>query len=190
MEYVAVSVSRPTWLSMSLPQEVAELLRLAPKADRPDGSGRSISFLARGPWFLRAVPTEALKEALAVETVRNRLVATARLGEKLQLSFPIRAAEYLRLELVARSKGLRGVEDPFLWIVPAPEYHASRRGHDAPRKDGADPALPHVYLVRAFVPLPRDLGGLAELESRIEQEEWAPGVEVLQRVGRTRRTAV
>lgn len=194
MEYVGLSVSRPSWLNLSLPQEVADLLRLDPKTSNGVDGGRSVSFLARGAGILRVVPTGAVREALAVETLRHRLVATARLTDKLLLNLPVRVAQHLRLETVVRPSGARGTDDLLLWLVPAPEYYPFRRGPDVPKGAPAtvppDAPLPHVYLVRSLLPVSREVGALPDLESRIEQEEWAPAVEALQKVGRGRRPAV
>ncbi len=191
VEYVALRATHPSWLTMSLPTEVATALRLRKDPEGGAERGRSISFLARGSGILRVVSTSALREALAVETLRHRLIATARMTDKLLLTLPAQVAQYLRLELVARPSGVRGTDDSLLWLTPAAEYYESRRapsGRKTPSPEGS--ASPHVYLLKSLFPLPKELTGLAELEDRIEQEEWRPAVETLQRVTRGRRSGV
>jgi hypothetical protein len=44
--------------------------------------------------------------------------------------------------------------------------------------------------MRSLYPFPKELSALAELEYRIEEEEWRPTVEALQRVSRGRRVVL
>jgi len=47
-----------------------------------------------------------------------------------------------------------------------------------------------VYVTKSLFPFPKEFQPLAELEYRIEEEEWRPAVEALQRVGRSRRVVL
>lgn len=197
MEYVIARATHPTWLTMQLPTEIAQLLRYEPDSRSPPIAGRTISFLGRGPGVVRVIATYPAREALAVETVRNRLIASARPGERLLFTLPASVAQYLGLKVTLRrsklhgaaTERLRGTDDSVLWMVPAPEYYEFRSVVDAEKPWVAPASGPfaHVYLVKSLVPLPRELGQLAEVEYRIEEDEWRPGVEALQKVGRGRR---
>ena len=188
MEYVIAHTTKPTHLTLSLPGEVAQRIGLAVAATEKVEGGRSISFLSRGPGIARVMTTHSAREALAIETVRGRLIASARPSGVLGFTFPVRLARYLQLDLTPRPGRPRGTDDTILWIVPAPEYYdfhrpaSDREGPDHPRSPGSS----HVYLAKSLVPLPKELSHLAETEARIEQEEWRPGVEALQRLERVR----
>ncbi len=190
MEYVILRATHPSWLTMHLPNEVALLAGFGPDASAIPNESRSISFLSRGTGLVRVVATYPAREALAVETLRNRLLATARPTERLLFSLPATVAQHLRLEVTSRPpRRLRGTDDTVVWFVPAPEYYAFRRA-EAEERPWADPSgfgVGHVYLAKSLHPFPRELSQLAETESRIEQEEWRPGIEALQRVARVRR---
>ena len=51
-------------------------------------------------------------------------------------------------------------------------------------------AFARVYVMRSLYPFPKEVATLSELEYRIEEEEWRPAVEALQRVGRGRRVVL
>jgi hypothetical protein len=78
----------------------------------------------------------------------------------------------------------RGTDDRILFLIPEEEYHDAC----AAKSEGASWAGPrgggraHIYVAKAVVPLPRGLAQLSELERRIEEEEWRPGVAALQKV--------
>src|SRR5208283_1824507 len=84
MEYVGLKTVHPTWLTLQLPSEVAELLRFDPNS-RQDSRvpGRGLAYLARGPGIARVVSAYAARELLPVEIVRERYLATAHPTEKL-----------------------------------------------------------------------------------------------------------
>ena len=189
MEYVVVRAMHPTWLTLQLPTEVASLLRYDPGAPGSGEASRSISFLARGPGIARVIATHPGREALAVETVRSRLLATARPGDRLLFTLPTPLAQHLGLQVYARGPRVRGTDDSLLWFVPAPEYYEFRSvtaaGHPWTGPSGS--SMAHVYVAKSLIPLPRDLAGLAATENRIEETEWRPGVAALQRIGRPRR---
>ncbi len=193
MEYVIVRATHPTWLTMQLPGEVADLLLFRPEADGPQReTSRTISFLARGPGIARVIASHPAREALAVETVRNRLIASARPGDRHLFTLPAPAVQHLGLQVYSRGPRLRGTDDTLLWFVPAPEYYEYRAVVEA-GKAWTGPSgggFAHVYVTKSLVPFPRELGLLAELEYRIESEEWRPAVEALQRVGRGRRVVL
>jgi hypothetical protein len=189
MEYVIVRASHPTWLTMQLPTEVGQLICYDPTVDRGGVAARSISFLARGPGIARVVATYPAREALAVETVQERLLATARPGERLLFTLPAPVAQHLGLKVYAKGDRVKGTDDSVVWFVPAPEYYEFRSVVDHARSWHGPSSGPfaHVYLARSLVPFPRELGELAALEIRVEEEEWRPTVATLQRLGRGRR---
>ena len=190
MEYVVLRAVHPTWLTTQLPLEVAELIRFRPEEASDRDGGRSISFLSRGPGVARVIAALAAREALAVETVRGRLLASARPGERHLFSLPTAVIRHLGLQVYSRGpRAGRGTDDRLLWFVPAPEYYEYRSVVEAGRRwsEPSNGPFAHVYVAKSLLPFPRDIGGLAEFELRIEQEEWRPGIEALQRVGRGRR---
>lgn len=193
MEYVVVRATHPTWLTMQLPTEVATLIRFDPPgAGETRDGGASISFLARGAGLVRVIATRPAREALAIETVRSRLLATARPGDRLLFTLPASVAEHLGLKVYSRGARVRGTDDSLLWFVPAPEYYEYRTliASGKPWTGPSGGPFAHVYLAKSLVPFPRELAQLAEQEYRIEQEEWLPGVEALHRLGRGRRVVL
>ncbi len=192
MEYVVVRAMHPTWLSMQLPMEVADLLQFRPEDGPHWEASRSVSFLSRGPGLVRVIATYPAREALAVETVRNRFLATARAGDRHLLTLPNPVARHLGLQVYAKGPHLRGTDDGLVWFLPAPEYYEYRSVVGNGRRWTAPSSGPfaHVYLAKSLLPLPREFGNLAELEFRIEEDEWGPAVEALQRVARTRRVVL
>ena len=193
MEYVILRASHPTWLTMQLPSEVGQLIRYRPEEGLSRETSRSISFLGRGPGLARVIATHPAREALAVETVRGRLLASARPGDRFLFSLPTGVIDHLGLQVRLRgSGGARRTPDGVVWFVPAPEYYEFRAVVDAGRVWTGPSSGPfaHVYLAKSLVPFPKDFARLAELEYRIEEEEWRPGIEALQRVGRGRRVVL
>jgi len=192
VEYVVVRATHPSWLTMQLPTEVADLLRYHPEEGLHRDASRSVSFLARGAGLARLIATHPAKDALAVETVRNRLLATARPGDRLLFTLPAPVVQHLGLQVYSKGPHLRGTDDTLLWFVPAPEYYEYRSVVGAGKSWTAPSSGPfaHVYLAKSLLPLPRELGQLAENEFRIEEEEWRPAVEALQRIGRSRRAVL
>jgi len=191
MEYVIIRATHPTWLTMQLPTEVAQLICFDPKAEAGATGARSVSFLARGQGIARVIATYPAREALAVETVRDRLLATARPGERLLFTLPSPVAEHLGLKVYSRGSRVKGTDDSVLWLVPAPEYYEFRSVAESGKGWSGPSSGPfaHVYLTRSMVPLPKDLAALADLEIHVEEEEWRPAVAALQRLGRGRRHA-
>ncbi|HTZ62423.1 MAG TPA: hypothetical protein VMC82_07285, partial [Thermoplasmata archaeon] len=78
------------------------------------------------------------------------------------------------------------------WFVPAPEYYEYRSVVESGKGWSGPSSGPfaHVYVMKSLVPFPREIGQLAELELRVEEEEWRPGIEALQKVGRGRRVVL
>jgi hypothetical protein len=193
MEYVIVRAVHPTWLTMQLPLEVAELIRFRPEEGSARDASRSISFLARGPGFARVIATHPAREALAVETVRDRLLASARPGERHIFSLPTALLRHLNIQVYSRGpRAGRGTDDRTVWFVPAPEYYEYRSVVES-GKTWTGPSngpFAHVYVAKSLIPFPRELSQLAELELRIEEEEWRPGIAALQKVGRGRRVVL
>ena len=193
MEYVVVRATHPTWLTMQLPGEIADLLRFRPEPTGPTmEASRTISFLARGPGFARVVASQPAREAIAVETVRNRLIASARPGDRHLFTLPAPVVQHLGLQVYSRGPRLRGTDDSLLWFVPAPEYYEYRSVVEAGKSWAGPTGAPfaHVYMAKSLLPFPREFAQLAELDYRIESEEWRPAVEALQRVGRGRRVVL
>lgn len=193
MEYVIVRAVHPSWLTMQLPLEVAELLRFRPEEGAAHEASRSVSFLARGAGIVRVIATHPAREALAVETVRGRLLATARPGDRHIFSMPTAVLRHLGVQVYSRGpRAGRGTDDRTIWFVPAPEYYEYRAVAEAGRSWTGPSSGPfaHVYLAKSIFPFPREFGQLAELELRIEEEEWRPGIEALQKVGRGRRVVL
>ena len=193
MEYVVIRATHPTWLTLQLPSEVADLLRYRPEDDGPNReASRTIAFLARGAGFSRVLASAPAKEALAVETVRSRLIASARPGDRGLFTLPAPVVQHLGLKVYSRGPRLRGTDDALVWFVPAPEYYEYRSVLEG-RRAWTGPsggAFAHVYLAKSLLPFPREFGGLAELDFRIEEAEWRPAVEALKRVGRGRRVVL
>jgi hypothetical protein len=193
MEYVIVRATHPTWLTMQLPSEVADLLLFRPENDGPHReTSRTISFLGRGPGVARVIASLPAREALAVETVRNRLIASARPGDRHLFTLPAPVVQHLGLQVYSRGPRLRGTDDTLVWFVPAPEYYEYRSVVESGKPWGGPTGggFAHVYLAKSLLPFPREFGQLAELEYRIEADEWRPAVEALQRVGRGRRVVL
>ncbi len=192
MEYVIVRANHPTWLTMQFPTEVAQLICFDPKAERGATAARSISFLARGPGIARVIATHPAREALAVETVRDRLLATARPGDRHLFTLPGRVAQHLGLQVYARGPREKGTDDCVLWFVPAPEYYEFRSVVDAGKAWTGPSSGPfaHVYLAKSLMPFPKELETLAELEFKVEDDEWRPAVAALQKLGRARRVVL
>ncbi len=193
MEYVILRAIHPSWLTMQLPLEVGELIRFCPEDRSGPEASRAISFLARGPGIVRVIATHPAREALAVETVRGRLLATARPGQRRIFSLPTAVLRHLNLQVYSRGpRAGRGTDDRTVWFVPAPEYYEYRAVVEAGRawSGPSNGPFAHVYAAKSLVPFPRELAQLAELELRIEEEEWRPAIETLQRVGRGRRVVL
>jgi hypothetical protein len=192
MEYVVVRAMHPTWLTLQLPTEVANLIRFDPGAPGSGDASRSISFLSRGPGISRVIATHPGREALAVETVRSRLLATARPGDRLLFTLPAPVAQHLGLRVYSRGPRVRGTDDSILWFVPAPEYYEYRSVVSSGKRwDGPSGApFAHVYLTKSLVPFPREMATLAESEFRIEEEEWRPSLATFHRIGRARRAVL
>jgi hypothetical protein len=193
MEYVVLRAVHPTWLTMQLPLEVADLIRFRPEEGPAREASRSISFLARGPGVARVISTHAAREALAVETVRGRLLASARPGERHLFSLPTALLRHLGLQIYSRGpRAGRGTDDRTIWFVPAPEYYEYRSvvGVGRPWTSPSVGPYAHVYVAKSLFPFPREFAQLAELELRIEEEEWRPGIEALQKVGRGKRVVL
>jgi hypothetical protein len=148
--------------------------------------------VARGPGVARVIASYPAREALAVETVRNRLIASARPGDRHLFTLPSPVAQHLGLQVYSRGPRLRGTDDSLLWFVPAPEYYEYRSVVEAGKRwTGPTGTLfAHVYVARSLFPFPKEFAQLAETEFGIEEEEWRPGVQALQRVGRGRRVVL
>ena len=79
MEYIALKTVHPTWLTLQLPNEVADLLGYdASKTASRHSAGHGLAYLSRGPGVVRVVSAYAAREVLPIEVVRNRYLATAR----------------------------------------------------------------------------------------------------------------
>jgi len=188
MEYVVVRAVHPTYLSVQLPVEVAELIQFRPDDVRELRSpARGISFLARGPGIVRVVASYAAGELLGLETIRNRYIAPARVSSKFLFSLPAQVVDHLGLRTRTRGpSGVKATDDGLLWFVPAPEYYEFRARERTP-KGWTGPStggFAHVYLTRSVLPLGPGFDALAALEDRVESEEWRPRIEALSHAGR------
>lgn len=189
MEYVVVWASHPSWMTLQLPRNVAELMGYRPEEGVERDSSRTIAFLARGAGVARVVATHPAREALAVETVRSRFLASARPGDRHVFTLPTAVVSHLGLRVTQRGpRAGRGSDDGLVWLVPAPEYYEYRAVVDDGRTwtQPSNGPFAHVYLTRSLYPFAEALAGLSSLEEQIE-EEWRPAVRLLQRVGRPRR---
>jgi hypothetical protein len=190
MEYVIVRAMHPTWLTMQLPVEVADLIGFRPQIGYDREASRTIAFLARGPGVARVLASDPAREALAIETVRSRLIASARPGDRHLFTMPTPVVQHLGIKAFAKGNlRARGTDDSLIWFVPAPEYYEYRSvvdmGHPWTGPTGS--TFAHVYVAKSLFPFPREFAQLEETEYRIEEEEWRPGVEALHRMGRVRR---
>ena len=124
MEYVVVWASHPSWMTLQLPRNVAELMGYRPEEGVERDSSRTIAFLARGAGVARVVATHPAREALAVETVRSRFLASARPGDRHVFTLPTAVVSHLGLRVTQRGpRAGRGSDDGLVWLVPAPEYY-------------------------------------------------------------------
>jgi hypothetical protein len=186
-EYVVLKATHPTYLNLQLPTEVAELIGYDAKEVRSlPAPARGIAFLARGPSVLRVVPTFRASELLPLETLHNRYLAAAHLSEKLIFNLPEAVVAHLGLKVQARGpREAKFTDDGLIWFLPAPEYYEYRARLRAGRPwEGPSGApLAHAYLARSVIPWE---GELDRIERRIDREEWAPRLELLERVARSR----
>lgn len=193
MEYVVIKAVHPSWLTSQLPDEVVGLLCLPPVKGPDRDPTAQISFLARGPGIARVIALPHAREPVAVETVRGRLLSTAGPLSTRVFSIPSAVIRHLGLRVYPKgNRGGRGTDDRIIWFAPASEYY-EYVARVRTRKEYTGPSsgpFAHVYLMRSLVPFPREMGQLAELELRIEEEEWKPAVDALQRVGRGRRVVL
>lgn len=193
MEFVVVWASHPSWLTLQLPKDVAELIGYRPEEGVEHDSSRTISFLARGPRIARVVATHRAREALAIETVRGRLVASARPGDRRIFTLPNALTEYLGLRVLQRGpRAGRGTGDGLIWLAPAPEFYEFRSVVDEGKSYTGPSSGPFatVYVTNALYPFPSGMADLSDREKHIEEAEWRPAVRMLQRVGRGRRETV
>ena len=192
MEYVVVWASHPSWMTLQFPRNVAEILGYHPEEGSQRDASRTISFLGRGSGVARVVATHPAREALAVETVRSRFLASARPGDRHVFTLPTALVTHLGLRVAQRGpRAGRGSDDGLVWFVPAPEYYEYRSVVDGGREwtQPSNAPFAHVYLTRSLYPFPEALASLAALEEQIE-EEWRPAIRMLQRVGKPRRAGV
>lgn len=191
MEYIVLRSSHPTWLTVQLPADAVDLLKFrSPSARSPaDGTG-SITFLARGAGLARVVATHLSREALAAESVRERLIASARPGARHLFSLPTALLAHLGVEVSVRGpRAGKSTDDQLLWFLPAPEYYAYRRA-EAEGSTWRGPSLggsAHLYLAKSVLPPPRGLAALAATDEEIERTEWAAVSAALRSYGRARR---
>ncbi|HEV2449897.1 MAG TPA: hypothetical protein VGU43_05775 [Thermoplasmata archaeon] len=187
MEYVVLRAAHPTYLNLQLPTEVASLIELEEHGDRRRSlSGRTVAFLARGPGVVRVVAGARAEEILPVETIRRRLLANARLSEKLVFALPAAVSRHLGLHVQSGGSGEpRFTDDAVLWFLPSPEYYEFRARERA-RKGWSGPAgggLARVYLSRSELPGREELD---EMDGRITREEWPARLELVGHSGRGR----
>ncbi|MCI4365214.1 MAG: hypothetical protein L3K10_04030 [Thermoplasmata archaeon] len=191
MEFVIVWASHPSWLTLQLPKDVAELIGYRPEEGSERDASRTISFLARGPRIARVVATRPAREVLAIETVRGRLIASARPGDRRIFTLPGALLDHLGVRVLQRGpRAHRGTDDGLVWFAPAPEFYEFRSltAEGKPYSQPSNGPFGSVYVTNALYPFPRGLAELPEREKEIEENEWRPAVRMVQRViGRGRR---
>ena len=136
---------------------------------------------------MRVVASFRAPEVLAIETIRNRFIAPARVGDKLVFNLPMPVVRHLGLQTQRRGpSATRATDDSIIWFLPATEYYEFR-GKERSEKGWRGPSpggLAHVYVSKSLIPFSREL---EDLEARIETEDWRPRIEALQRAHRSRR---
>jgi hypothetical protein len=190
-EYVVLRAVHPTYLSLQLPTEVAEVIRFDPtELANLHAPARGIAFLARGSGVVRVVASFRAGELLPVETAKNRYLATAHLSDKLLFNLPEAVVHHLGIKTQERPpRRTEFTDDSLVWFLPAPEYY-EYRALQRTRKGWAGPVdggLAHVYLARSLIPWNREL---EELERRIDVEEWHPRLQLLEQLRKPRRAVV
>lgn len=188
VEHVILKAVHPTWLVVQLPKEVADLIQYHSEDVRGlYPPARGLAFLARGPGIVRVLPAFQAREVLAVETVRNRVLATSRVGDSLIVNLPAVVCRHLGLKLIGQSGAApRVTDDSIIWFLPAPEYYEyrARQRSSRPWTGPSTGGFAHVYLAKSLLPFSREL---TELENRIESEEWKPRMDTLAKSVRTPR---
>jgi len=187
VEYVILRAVHPSRLITQLPREVAELMGFPVGVTMGRTDSRSISFLGRGDGVARVVATYPVREAIALESIRGRLLGSAQFGEKFIFSLPTSVLGHLGVQVRSgEGRPGRATADSLLWLLPSPEYYQYR----ADTADGAawagpldESDLAHIYLTRSRIPLPNGLLDLYERDREIESQEWAPSLRALRRVG-------
>ncbi|MHB1435469.1 MAG: hypothetical protein ACYCPN_05805 [Thermoplasmata archaeon] len=193
MEYVILRAVHPSRLITQLPREVAELMGFPVGGTLGRTDSRSISFLGRGDGLVRVVATYPVREAIALESIRGRLLGSAQFGEKFIFSLPTTVLGHLGVQVrSAEGRPGRVTADSLLWFLPSPEYY-QYRGATADGGAWAGPLgeadLAHIYLARSHLPLPKDISDLYERDRDIESQEWAPSLRALRRIGAGRTAA-
>ena len=187
-EYVVIRALHPTWLTMWLPNDVASVLRYDAEEVRGlRGPGQGIAFLARGPRVVRVVAASRTQEFLGVETVNNRLVASARITESKGFTLPVAVVRYLGLRVAPRGHngGLR-TDDAVMWFMPTAEYYdfQTSRREGRPWSISSVGGFAHVYLARSTLPIPK---GMRAVEDLIESSQWRSMVGTIPRPSPTPR---
>lgn len=174
--WVALKAVHPSWSTVQLPQEVAELLGCrAEELSSLLRPARSIAFLARGPGVVRVVGMHRSATLLGEEMSANRVVDVAQLTDKLLFNLPDAVVRYLGLTVRPRGdRGGHGIEDGILWFLPELEYRSYREaGREGIRYSGlASGEAPHVYLTRSVLGDFRR--GLEDLERSYEAGAGKP----------------
>ena len=187
VEYVILRAVHPSRLITQLPREVAELLGFPPGGGLGRTDSRSITFLGRGAALARVVATYPVREAIAIESIRGRLLATAQFGEKFIFSLPTSLLSHLRVQVrSAEGRPGRVTDDSLIWLLPSPEYYRYRAGTadgDVRAGPPGPSTLAHIYLLRSHLPLPAGIADLYERDREIETQEWAPSLRALRRIG-------
>jgi hypothetical protein len=190
MEFVIIWASHPSWLTLQLPKDVGELIGYRPEEGSQHDASRTVSFLARGPQVARVVATHRAREVLAIETVRGRLIASARPGDRRIFTLPNALTEYLGLRVLQRGpRAGRGTGDGLVWFAPAPDFYEYRAVADEGKPYGGPSSGPFapVYVTHALYPFPSGMTDLSEREKRIEETEWRPAIRWMGKVARARR---
>jgi len=192
MEYVVLRAARPTWLNTQLPTDVAELLRLAGPDGTPLAAAREIAFFARDGHVARVVGLPQGRDIVYAEQARQRSLGIAHVSSRALFNIPLAVQRHLALRSEARGPtAARTTDDAIAWFMPAPEYYEFR-AYERARRRWSAPAgggIAHVYLAKSVLPLAASLDELARRESSIEELEWRPMVEAMERAARPARAA-
>jgi hypothetical protein len=175
--WVVFKTVHPSWGTLILPTEIAELLGVPPpqpKGERPDPSRRTLAFLDRGPGRVRVISLYRSAPTFARAVQRQQLVAQAQVSEKLYMNLPDAVEAHLNLKTVlVPERRSRRTNDMLAWMLPAEEYYTYREATADGAAYGISTKGPaHIYLVKSYFP------GLLPSKRSLESDEPSETVTV------------